>query len=765
MPSATQQSPRLSPPPAPPKLYTVKEHAFNGPVPSFADQYSSTDQETAIVIDNGSGTLKAGWSSGSAPLLNLSPVMSRYTDRKWGRKFTFIGSEAAVDANARQQAKHAFGGGSGVVTNWDAMEGVLDYVFLKLGVDGEAMDGGIGRPVVMTEAVANLGMARKAMTEILFECYGAPSLTYGIDSLFSFRQNAGTTGLVISSSHTSTHLIPVYNQRPYLSQATRLNWGGSQSTDYLLKLLQLKYPTFPGKMTTHQATEMVREHCYVSQNYDHEASHYLDWTGLEDRDRVIQYPFTEAIVIEKSPEELARIAERKKEAGRRLQEQAAKQRLERLMRKEEDVEYYKDLQRRLADQTNKKEVRRLLEDAELRDEAHLDRTIKDLSAKIRKARMKDVDGAEAEEDAPAEEPSFPLLDTPDADLDEAGLKAKRHQRLLKSGYESRQRAKAEKVAATERKAAELAEDQRRREDDPEGWLQDRRTAYALLRQRLRDRARLKQDLGNRKSLASQLRMKSIANLASDNPAGGKKRRRGGGQDEDTFGANDDDWGVYRNIGTGEGGGGGGGEGAGAGSDEDSDAEDNAALDTLESELLAHDTSFTNADTLAAASDWRLSRLHAFLRGPWPFDADSARETHQVHLNVERIRVAEVAFRPSIAGVDQAGLVEIAADVLGQRVQGEDARERMAKDIFLTGGFSGLKGFEERVKMELRKELPVELDLRVRRAKDVVLDAWKGAAAWVREGDRWKVVRVTKAEYEEKGAEYFKEWEYGNAFAG
>jgi hypothetical protein len=33
--------------------------------------------------------------------------------------------------------------------------------------------------------------------------------------------------------------------------------------------------------------EMVHKHCYVSQDYDRELNGFLDWTGLEDRDRVI----------------------------------------------------------------------------------------------------------------------------------------------------------------------------------------------------------------------------------------------------------------------------------------------------------------------------------------------------------------------------------------------------------------------------------------------------------------------------------------------
>lgn len=45
--------------------------------------------------------------------------------------------------------------------NWDVMEGLLDYVFVKLGVDGA--EGAVGRPIVMTEPIANLGYSRKSM--------------------------------------------------------------------------------------------------------------------------------------------------------------------------------------------------------------------------------------------------------------------------------------------------------------------------------------------------------------------------------------------------------------------------------------------------------------------------------------------------------------------------------------------------------------------------------------------------------------------------
>jgi actin-related protein 5 len=574
-----------------------------------------------------------------------------------------------------------------------------------------------------------------AMTEIIFECYSASSLAYGIDALFSYDYNNGKTGLVVSSSHSSTHLIPVLNSKAMLTQATRLNWGGLQSAEYLLKLLRLKYPTFPGKVNSSQMEYLIREHCYLSRDYDQEIGSFLDWTGLEDRDRVIQYPYTEEIIIQKSEEELARIAERKKESGRRLQEQAAKMRLEKLIRKEQELDYYRDLQSRLANES-KKEIKRVLDSEDMKDEAALERTIKELDKSIRKARTKDVGGAEVEEEV--EEPDFSLLEIPDDQLDEAALKQKRHQRLMKSNHEARARAKAEKEREKARIAEEKRIDEEKRENDLEGWLQERRNARADLVQKVKDRERLKADLGNRKSLASQIRMKSIANLASDTPT--KKRRRGG--DDDTFGANDDDWGVYRQIAVGE------------GSDDEEEEDIGTSLKTLEAELLKYDPDFTEQHTLDAQTDWTKSLVHAFLRGPRPFDLGSQQEAHQLHLNVERIRVPEVIFQPSVAGLDQAGLVEIAADILTHRLSGIGSQESFLKDIFLTGGNTMFASFDERLREGLRAQLPAGAELVTRRAKDPILDPWRGAAKWAG-GAAWKAAAVTREEYMEKGPEYLK----------
>lgn len=744
------QTGRNSPKPPPTTLYTLSDPPYRGQLPTDTTSYAQSSPDTAIVIDNGSSTVRAGWQHDSTPRLQLPPLMARYMDRKLNRKLMFVGSEIFFDGTARGQSKNIYEPGSNIVNNWDVQEGVLDYVFCKLGIDGS--QGNVDRPVVMTEPLANLGYSRKVMSEILFELYGVPSAAYGVDSLFSYNYNGGRTGLVVSSGYMSTHLVPVVDQQPLLSHATRLDWGRNSCVEYLKSMLKAKYPGLltTGKVTDTQLEDLIQQHCHVSLDYDKEMVQMLEWSGLENRDHVVQLPFQEKEIVQKTEEEIRRAEEKRREGGKRLQEQAAKMRLEKLIRKEEELEYLKDLQRRIGDAQTKKEARAILdEDDDFKDEAALDRKIKEMEKSIRKQRNKDV--GDMEEEA-VEVPTYPLLDIPDEELDEDGIKAKRQQRLLKANHDARARAKAEKDAEKARQAELQRLDDERRENDLEGWLTERRAARYATIQKIKDRERLKADLGNRKSHAAQQRMKTLTTLAADEKTG-RKRRRGRDDDED-FGDDAEAWNVYREITVGK-------EGY---EDEDDEEEDlGKELRAVEAQLLQYDPDFTEESTQEAKQDWTKSLVHAFSRGPYPFDPESAKESSQFHLNVERIRVPEVIFQPSIAGVDQAGLVEIAEDILMQRLSSHPSQHEILKDVFVTGGYSMFQNFEERLRTELRAVLPADVQLGVRRAKDPVLDAWRGAAKWAGTKES-RSAFVTKEEWAEKGGEYLKEHNLGNAYS-
>jgi actin-related protein 5 len=138
----------------------------------------------------------------------------------------------------------------------------------------------------------------------------------------------------------------------------------------------------------------------------------------------------------------------------------------------------------------------------------------------------------------------------------------------------------------------------------------------------------------------------------------------------------------------------------------------------------------------------------------------------MHINVERIRVPEIVFEPSMAGLDQAGIVEIASDILLHRMSNPAERNDILRDVFCTGGNTAFQGFEDRLKKELTAVLPYGSPINVRKAGNVTLDAWRGAAKWcgTKEKDaEWKGAVVTRQEYLEKGSEYLKEHRMGNAF--
>lgn len=177
--SLSTTSSRNEPKPDPKQIYTVSEPPYSGYHPVDQSTYRKSSPDSAIVIDNGiyafqltpppfscttltwagSSSVRAGWQFEQSPRLVIPPLMARYTDRKLNRKLTFIGSELYFDGTARGQAKNIYEAGSNIVNNWDVQEGVLDYIFIKLGM-GNA-NGAIDRPVVMTEPLANTAYTRR----------------------------------------------------------------------------------------------------------------------------------------------------------------------------------------------------------------------------------------------------------------------------------------------------------------------------------------------------------------------------------------------------------------------------------------------------------------------------------------------------------------------------------------------------------------------------------------------------------------------------
>lgn len=745
--------------------------------PSYPEPFYEHYQEgVPIAIDFGSCNVRAGLTNSSEPCNVFPTQVAKHRERKSNSTLTLVGNdifrEAPYYPTLRGGAKLPFDGL--MVTNWDYVESILDYTLEHLGV--QLQNGCLNNPVVLTEPTAALFGYRKGMYEIMFEAYRAPKVALGIDALFSYYYNSPKRdGIVVSVGNELTHVIPVLDGRGVLLNCKRIDWGGALELQFLQKTLALKYPYFPTRLTGSHTTNIVHDHCYVLKNYAEELRTYLDMANLDKNDVVIQAPVEIAPEkAKKSDEELARQAERRREMGRRLQEQAQKKRLESIIQKEREHVYYTQLRDELA-KVSKTEAERRAVAEDFDGVADLHKYIESLERSLKRARTQDVLEPEEEVD-PAT--SWPLAEVPDADLSEEQVKEKRKQKLMKANYEARMRIQEEKRKEEEEARQRQKEQQEWRERDLDDWCTSKRLELAQCIAEYKKRAKLLESMKDRKSMAAQQRMKNIAELANDqaNSAAAKKRRRAAGASAtidndptDTFGANDADWNAYRDI-------------SSEALEEEQEVTNEQIL-ALELELLEHDPNFHREDTFAASEtfDWKNLVLHKFIHGPRQrltlamqaegHDPDELldhpeiiRRNHQLHINVERIRVPEIYFQPHITGLDQAGIPEVVQNLLMRNSDRNFAvggqLRAMVENILVTGGGSLLPNFVERLRTEITAFLPTGIPLNVYGAKNPILDPWRGMQKWLLSPES-QAAYVTRQEYEEMGPEYLKEHALGN----
>jgi actin-related protein 5 len=230
------------------------------------------------------------------------------------------------------------------------------------------------------------------------------------------------------------------------------------------------------------------------------------------------------------------------------------------------------------------------------------------------------------------------------------------------------------------------------------------------------------------------------------------------------------------------------------------------LITVEKQLLEHDDSFTIEHTRERQKLKRHCLMNAFYKGISPSKDDSstimaaldtegnAEQSARLHINIERIRVPEPLYQPLLAGVDQAGLVEVVQYVLkefSQDVQDQLTQvghlssqpsyasllvERLTigfgvwpafddlQHIYLTGGHITLPNFDVRLWNSLRPILPMNSPCTIFRpnlpSHEIRLLPWKGMARFSASPE-FRQASISKHDYLECGNEYLKEHRLGN----
>lgn len=718
---------------------------------------------SSIIIDNGSYEIKGGFSFQDEPCISFRSLVAK--PKLFGslsNDLFVVGNKIYDYEQGKIHKKSPFE--KNILTHFGTFEHILDNIFYYLQIRDES----VNHPVLITETFANLNFSRKSVTEMLFELYGVPSICYGVDFLFSlyhnnnqFRNyNSNFNSLIVSSSFQYTHIVPIINGIVDLNKSRRLNIGSEQSRDLLMKSLHLKFPELKTKLTNEVIQNIQEKYTTTALNYEsqlklleeifqEEQKELRDlelvniYGSLDMYEKVCRNLGGETILKEgaskfsnlktyknfsdynnqnftdlnenivkklyffKRPqflnlhvptdEEIRQKQEMKKEQSKRLKEMMQKKREENLKNLQLELENLEHILQ--VKDVDKFQFEELLTNNGFNSYEELQKRYTKILNKLNiNSKDKEIDLNKR----------WPLLSVPDEDLTVEQMKMKRIQKMQKNAYLSRLE-KREQSQKEKEKIEEL------KHKNPEEYLVSLFKSKKEILERLEKFQQIRKDLTNRHSKSNMKRMQTLAELGKDSTDSPSDV-----SSDDEFGKKDEDWDLYREI--------------SKHNLSDEEEEEQQHLHEIETKIIEIDPDFLKKTEIYQYNYF--NKNNTFLLG------------------VDQFKGPELLFKPYLIGIEQAGVTELIVQLI-KSLSTNKEKENLINNIFLTGGNMKIPNIKERLGLELREFIPVEMDVNVSLAEDPILDAWKGGKDFVNDENNQKFF-ISRQEYQEQGAHFFKE---------
>ncbi len=238
------------------------------------------DQPKPIVIDNGSGMVKAGYGGDDHPCAVFASIIARPKNKgimigvgdNKGDEY-FIGDEAQQKRGVclvKYPIEH------GIIQDWDDMKKIWQHTYYN-----ELRDNPSDHPVLLTEAPLNPKTNREKMCQIMFEDYEVPAMYIQIQAVLSLYAAGRTTGIVVDSGDGVTHTVPIFEgyQIPHAIDKNML--AGRDLTTWMQKILKDNDYNFDTSAEKEIVRDMKEKLCYVAEDYEEELKKAQAGTELE----------------------------------------------------------------------------------------------------------------------------------------------------------------------------------------------------------------------------------------------------------------------------------------------------------------------------------------------------------------------------------------------------------------------------------------------------------------------------------------------------
>lgn len=259
-----------------------------------------------IVLDNGSGTIRAGFAGDDLPKCYFPSFVGR---PKHLRVLAgalegevFIGQKAATELRGLLKIRYPLE--HGIVTDWDDMEKIWGYVYdeglktlseevspppfqKKKALRTCLLSNSHQHPVLLTEPPLNPRSNRDTAAQILFETFNVPALYTSIQAVLSLYASGRTTGIVLDAGDGVSHAVPVYEGFAITNSIQRIDVAGRDITEYLQTLLRKSGYVFHTSAEKEVVRHIKEAVTYVAHDPRKEEK---DWAQVKlDQSKVVEY--------------------------------------------------------------------------------------------------------------------------------------------------------------------------------------------------------------------------------------------------------------------------------------------------------------------------------------------------------------------------------------------------------------------------------------------------------------------------------------------